>query len=486
MRRATEAWTSSAQLAHLGHTTLQPHETTSTNSTTTTTARHVNYDDDLSLQPLSRRFQIKSLASSSTLQDSTVIEFETTTSVRPNTKATHTLTLPNLYLRDLSTHEQHVHSDSKQKLFKTTDIPSTNTLKSFGVHELDQKECLILEWIEPLKGFESNREASILSVVPLSTLTQLLKRQERSTLPQYTTWNQSQLLKKLDLNKTFNQVMKQDRKTLEMLDDLLRDGITFVKQVPTDDKQGQHTSLRSLVEKLSSVRNTWYGNLFDVRAQEGSKNIAYTNLDLGLHMDLTHFETPPRYQFLHSLQNKGVKGGSSYFVDSYKVVEQIQHNDLKAFETLTREPLLFEYKSNQHHTEFVRPTIELLDNGLIKAVNYSPPFQGPLPLLQMERNDFNATTTSTDYERLTNLKSSLEMFSHLCDKKEMRFEIQLNPGDCVIFDNRRILHARTSFEFLKDQDENKGRWLKGAYCDGDEVFSLWRILNEKRRMGRLD
>jgi hypothetical protein len=53
----------------------------------------------------------------------------------------------------------------------------------------------------------------------------------------------------------------------------------------------------------------------------------------------------------------------------------------------------------------------------------------------------------------------------------------MNEGDCVIFDNRRVLHARRAFDASKGE-----RWLKGAYVDGDVFFSRVRVLED--RFGR--
>lgn len=48
----------------------------------------------------------------------------------------------------------------------------------------------------------------------------------------------------------------------------------------------------------------------------------------------------------------------------------------------------------------------------------------------------------------------------------------------MIFDNRRVLHARRAFDASKGE-----RWLKGAYVDDDVFFSKLRVL-EERYQGR--
>lgn len=44
----------------------------------------------------------------------------------------------------------------------------------------------------------------------------------------------------------------------------------------------------------------------------------------------------------------------------------------------------------------------------------------------------------------------------------------------MIFDNRRVLHARRAFDATKGE-----RWLKGAYVDDDVFFSRLRVLQER-------
>lgn len=74
----------------------------------------------------------------------------------------------------------------------------------------------------------------------------------------------------------------------------------------------------------------------------------------------------------------------------------------------------------------------------------------------------------------------------MCADPRYRYEVQLQAGDCVVFDNRRVLHARTAFEFGEGEEGGeRGRWLKGAYCDGDEVWSRWRVLEAERKEGKL-
>jgi len=288
------------------------------------------------------------------------------------------------------------------------------------------------------------------------------------------------------------QALKTDAKIQKMaLERLNSLGLVFFDKLDyhPDGQQPQNESeLASLLKSLHvDIRRTFYGDLWDVvsRGNE-AKNVANTNLPLDFHMDLVHFENPPRFQFLHCLKNE-VKGGRSGFLDAYSVVSQLLLSQPEAFRTLASVPIGFEYQNDNHHTFYRHPTIELhpqtsidrlirrpteLLDALV-AVNYSPPFQAPLILPHHHRP-----------ETLPKLVAALDTFVTLFQhRNKVDFEISLRPGQAVGFDNRRILHSRSAFHPLNNNNQNNNnqntvhRWLKGAYVDGDSVWDRIRVLN---------
>ena len=63
-------------------------------------------------------------------------------------------------------------------------------------------------------------------------------------------------------------------------------GLLFMTGVPNEETSNERCELKKLAEVFGEIRPTFYGQLWDVMNVKESKNIAYTNLDLGLHMDL--------------------------------------------------------------------------------------------------------------------------------------------------------------------------------------------------------
>lgn len=68
--------------------------------------------------------------------------------------------------------------------------------------------------------------------------------------------------------------------------DLYSYGIVRITGVPTSPTENADCHLKKLVELLGHLRNSFYGTLWNVRNEPNSKNVAYTDLDLGPHMDL--------------------------------------------------------------------------------------------------------------------------------------------------------------------------------------------------------
>jgi gamma-butyrobetaine dioxygenase len=77
-----------------------------------------------------------------------------------------------------------------------------------------------------------------------------------------------------------------DAGLLDAMTQLAQYGILFVRGVPHRETTNETCELRRLAERFGEIRPTFYGVLWDVVNLRESRNIAYTNLDLGLHMDL--------------------------------------------------------------------------------------------------------------------------------------------------------------------------------------------------------
>lgn len=83
-----------------------------------------------------------------------------------------------------------------------------------------------------------------------------------------------------------------DEGLLAALEQLTTYGLLFMRNVPHARTSAEDCELERLAARLGEVRETFYGRTWDVRNVRQSTNIAYTNLDLGLHMDLLYVPIP--------------------------------------------------------------------------------------------------------------------------------------------------------------------------------------------------
>ncbi|KAF6751692.1 gamma-butyrobetaine dioxygenase [Ephemerocybe angulata] len=391
---------------------------------------------------------------------------------------------PYVWLRDsCQASPDSIHPSTKQKMHRTSDIPLD--IRPKGLSE-GQKILLnnptpgvkvVPEGIEVVWN-TGHRSSFSKDFLRTHSSPKTLHASHFSEYTSPTSWTSSSIVKSPNLYVSYAS-LNEPKGLVEAMTQLLKYGLVFVSGVPTEHNTNESCELRTLGEKFGEIRNTFYGELWDVINIANSKNIAYTNLDLGLHMDLLYFHHPPRFQALHCLRNR-VVGGTSIFVDALHASRALFHSNRAHFDVLTKAPVAFQYVNDGHHLYKQHPTIQLEDPSAappkdssippaISHINYSPPFQGPLPV----------GTPKEFYP-------ALQEFANILNDPQNTFSYTLKEGDCVLFDNRRVLHARTAFEEKPEGEREEGilfgegpdrtnRWLKGCYLEADAVSDRMRI-----------
>jgi gamma-butyrobetaine dioxygenase len=66
-----------------------------------------------------------------------------------------------------------------------------------------------------------------------------------------------------------------------MIQQLYTHGLAFIKNIPQDQR-----NIETLASYFGIIKETFYGKTWDVKSIKAAKNIAYTNVYLGFHMDL--------------------------------------------------------------------------------------------------------------------------------------------------------------------------------------------------------
>lgn len=366
---------------------------------------------------------------------------------------------PYVWLRDsCQSSPDCIHPTTSQKLRKTSDIPVDIRPISNGVQLTDTG--IQIDWTD---GHKSHFLASFLE---RHSSQKKLSEFHKDIAPQ--AWDHASISSARDLFLPYESLRTQEG-LLAAFTQISESGLLFVTGVPNKETLDETCELLTLANFFGDIRSTFYGRVWDVRNVRNSRNIAYTNLDLGLHMDLLYFEHPPRYQILHCLRNK-VHGGTSIFVDALSAANTLRETHPSDFDILTTTPVAFHYINDGHHLHREHPTIELASPasgappGTISHFNYSPPFQAPLPL-------------STPLE----FYPALQRFAGLLNDPQNTYSYTLREGDAVFFDNRRVLHARTAFSEIEGlgSEGETNRWLKGCYLEADDLMDRGRVLRTK-------
>ncbi|HEY6295045.1 MAG TPA: TauD/TfdA family dioxygenase [Streptosporangiaceae bacterium] len=216
------------------------------------------------------------------------------------------------------------------------------------------------------------------------------------------------------------------------------------------------------------VRETNYGALFDVRVEPAPGNLAYTSREILPHTDNPYRDPVPTIQLLHCLRAAG-DGGDTGLVDGFAAARDLRAADRGSFDVLTRTSASFGYSDNGTELRASQPLIQLSPRGRIREVRFNNRSAQPLRL---------------PYDDVTAFYAAYRRWAELLAQPERQLDLRLAPGDCLIFDNTRILHARTAFSLAAGAAGSQGRHLQGCYADLDGLASTLAVISRPGDNGR--
>ncbi|MDZ7810483.1 MAG: TauD/TfdA family dioxygenase [Arhodomonas sp.] len=112
----------------------------------------------------------------------------------------------------------------------------------------------------------------------------------------------------------------------------LRYGFIILRDVPTQPEE-----ILTVARTFGNLRETNFGQYFEVYSRPQSNDLAYRPVHLGPHTDNPYREPVPGIQLLHCLVNE-TSGGWSTLVDSLSVGEQLASEDPEGFAMLSTNP----------------------------------------------------------------------------------------------------------------------------------------------------
>ncbi|MHC8508262.1 MAG: TauD/TfdA family dioxygenase [Rhodospirillales bacterium] len=206
------------------------------------------------------------------------------------------------------------------------------------------------------------------------------------------------------------------------------------------------------------VRETNYGKVFEVRTEPNPSNLAYTGLGLPPHTDNPYRDPAPTLQILYCLENSA-QGGENRVVDGFRAANRLRDEDPDAFALLSRYSADFAYAHGGARLSARRPVIELAPGGQLVQVRVN--------------NRSAAPVTGVPYDDMAAYMRSVRCFEAVTEDPAMAVPFKLNPGECFMVDNTRVLHGRAAYAA-----SGGSRRLQGCYPDKDGLLSTLAALEE--------
>jgi gamma-butyrobetaine dioxygenase len=232
---------------------------------------------------------------------------------------------------------------------------------------------------------------------------------------------------------------------------LLTEGVAILTGMPDSDE-----GLETAANLIGFPRPTFFGLYFDVRLHIDPDNLAYTAKALELHTDVPAEDLPPGVQFLHCRANS-VDGGESLFVDGAAVATELKRTHPDDFRLLSEIAVPFYNEHDSYDMRARQRVIELDERGDVAGVTIS---------------QHMADVFDLDQRLLDAWYPAFCRFGRLLQDPRFLMRFRLNAGECIVFDNHRIVHGRAAFVA-----ESGDRYLRGTYTDRGELRSRWRILS---------
>lgn len=393
--------------------------------------------------------------------------------------------LSKLYLRDICQCSKCVSPSTGRKTFATCDIPAVPRLRDPSTESirLSADGGLEITWEDDF--LTGDAHTSVYSQDFLRRLASYDGKTYHYTRPKRVLWDNAKFRHDVESRViTYRDWMEGGLEFAQALVDLDQHGLLFMRGVP----KSRH-SVQMVAEKIGNLQSTYRGLTWDTISQPEAKHVAGDNQGIRLHQDLLYYSNPPQVKFLHCLENE-CQGGVSLFSDGLHVASELNRKDPLAFKTLGNQLVTYWYQRAGHYYVRRRHVIDSRPDGEPQSISWSPAFQGPFrirehlrPLGPDSRPRLFDFRTQQDAElgngALRVWCTAARAFKDILESPENLLEYRLQPGDCVIFDNMRILHGRT------EVDASAGlRHLRGAYVDAQTMYSAFVSVKEKGLLRR--
>ena len=218
-------------------------------------------------------------------------------------------------------------------------------------------------------------------------------------------------------------------------------GVAVVRDAGLDTE----ALIDALAAEGLSVRSTHFGRIEDLRTDnttnQNTDQLGYTDAPVELHTDQPFIDAPPRYQLLHAMR-AATTGGENLIADAAAALAWLRAVDRPSYERLTTTPVVFHRRQQRFESRVEAPLFRLDAEGTLAQVRHSY---------------FTFAPHRRPFDEMEAFYRAYQRFQRIVHDPAHHLRFLLGPGDFVLYDNHRMLHARTSFA--------GPRWVRGVYFD---------------------
>ena len=189
---------------------------------------------------------------------------------------------------------------------------------------------------------------------------------------------------------------------------------------------------------------THFGRIEDLRTDnttnQNTDQLGYTDAAVDLHTDQPFLAEPPRFQMLHCMQPAD-EGGDSTVADARASAEYLRRTDAHAYELLSTVPIRFHRVQKSFEKLHTSPLLELRGGALARV----------------RSSYFTMAPQELSFERMEAWYRAYQRWERLVSDPHHHYRFRLEAGDFLLYDNWRMLHARSRFR--------GARWVRGVYFD---------------------
>ena len=236
-------------------------------------------------------------------------------------------------------------------------------------------------------------------------------------------------------------------------------GFAIVTGVPTEVG-----AVVQLAERIAHIQETYFGREFQVVSKPDPENLAYTAVKLTSHTDVVNCHNLPGLQFLHCIEFEA-EGGESILIDGFEAARRLREHHPEMHDLLATLEIPYVFVDDSHDVRNHQKVITLDSDRNHTEVRFHSALLGAI--------DLDPNMIEPFYE-------AWQTFGRILRDLDLEYVFKMEPGDCQVFDNRRVLHARAAF------DPNSGpRHLQGTYVERDDFMSRLRVLKRHNNEFRL-